>query len=353
VTDYANSNGELLLLCLATRFLAYMAMLCHLSGGSVCHRKARCENYRSALQLAATIGPYLAVWWTALSGDWPFVLLTVPVLGALKVRIFNLQHDCSHRSYFTTRAANDLVGELLGIVTLTPYHYWRWNHLHHHAASGNLDGRGGGDITLYTVREFLKLASTKKLLYRLYRNPFVFLLVGPIYHFMIRMRSPFIAPPHTKRRASIYFVNTFWVTTYMMVFAFYDDPNWFIGVHVASQFIGGMIGLWLFFVQHQFEDVKWKRSDKWNFHEAAHEGSSYLKLPALIEWFVARINLHHIHHVDVQIPNYKLKDVFTEVGNVYPLKEPLSFSDSLRGFRLKLWDEANQRMVGFPDRAAR
>ena len=321
-------------------------------------QKTRSKNYQSATQLIGAIGLYIGLWSVALYGPtmapgWTVLIAVAPIIGAFKVRIFNLQHDCAHRSYFTRPAVNDVVGLLLGIVTLTPHHYWRRNHLLHHATSGNLDQRGYGDIRLYTVNEFQQLPPTRKLIYRLYRNPFVFLAVGSVYYFIIKMRMPFIAPSRTRQRASIHFTNASWMVIYVLVFSFYKDPMYFIVMHGASQFIGGVLGLWLFFVQHQFDDGYWRRSGQWTFKDAAQAGSSYLKLPAFFEWFIAHINLHHVHHLDPRIPNYKLKAALTETATAHPPKEPITFLDSLRVFRLKLWDETSRRMVGFPNRAGR
>ncbi len=309
----------------------------------------RCATLRSTGQIAGTVCIYLWLWFSTLYPDelaLPWMLVASITIGLFTVRLFNLQHDCAHRSYFKTRLANDVVGSLLSIATLTPHFYWRMHHLTHHGTSGNLDRRGKGEILLYTVEEFIHLSVWRRMLYRAYRNPLLFLLLGPLFHFVIKMRLPYIAAAGTRERRSIHFVNVIWLAIYAVLFYVYPHPEKIITIHLVSFLLAGAIGLWLFFVQHQFEGTYWRRTDQWNFREASIKGSSYLKLPAPAAWFFAHINLHHVHHLDPKVPNYhlraKLRNCPIELSN------ELSVRESLAAFGFKLWDERAQKMVGFP-----
>jgi omega-6 fatty acid desaturase (delta-12 desaturase) len=310
----------------------------------------RSDKFRSIYQVGWTVLVYLGLWAAAIhfAAEWPAISIALAIfIGFFNVRLFNLQHDCSHRSYFRSAKANDYLGWALGITTLTPYAYWRLNHLLHHATSGDLDRRGQGDIMTYTVAEFEAMAGWRRFLYRCYRNPFVFLVIGTIAHFGIKMRIPYIAARGSKERWSIHFVNAAWLGFYATAYA-QGEP---LGVLMLVQFIGimvgGIIGLWLFFVQHQFEHAYWQRSEQWDFWDAASHGSSHLKLPRFFEWFFAYINIHHVHHLDPKIPNYFLPRQLAASGGA-PLRNEMPLKESLTAFKFKLWDETSQTLVGFP-----
>ncbi len=310
----------------------------------------RCTDYKSVFQVGWTIAVYFLLWGIALAaaaGTFAASLVLALVLGMFHVRIFNIQHDCTHHSYFTRAAANDAVGLLLGVLTLTPHFYWTRNHLRHHGTSGDLDRRGFGDIYVHTVREFKNLSRARQIFYLLYRNPFVYLLIGPMYHFMLKMRVPQIAKWRSKDRLSIHFVNAMIAVIFTTVLLCYDDPLKFFILYFISTMVGGAIGLWLFYVQHQFDGAYWRRSSEWRFSDASLQGSSFLKLPRFFEWFFVYINLHHVHHLYPRTPNYFLRSRMKEMPAGMRLNPEITFLESIRAFRLKLWDEDAQKMVDF------
>lgn len=310
----------------------------------------RPDNLRSLFQVGWTITFYFALWACALMCTGHLLWLGVIVacmIGITTVRIFNIQHDCTHHSYFTNKSANDYLGLLLSPFTLTPHFYWTKNHLRHHGTAGNLDRRGFGDIYTYTLREFNALPVHQKLSYVLYRNPFVFLFVGPIYHFGLKMRYPGIARRGSSERRSIYFVDTVIVLALAIILTSYPDSKHFFLLYIISFVVSGAIGLGLFYVQHQFEETYWQRSDLWRFADASIQGSSYLRMPRLIEWFLVYINLHHVHHLYPKTPNYWLRARAATLADASVPGE-IDMLDAWRAFRLKLWDEDGGKMIGFP-----
>lgn len=305
---------------------------------------------RSLLQVGGTLTFYSSLWIAALvyadRAFW-FSFILACMLGLVTVRIFNIQHDCTHHSYFKRKAANDYLGLLLGVFTLTPHVYWTKNHLRHHGTAGDLDRRGFGDIYTHTLQEFEELPLWRKLSYILYRNPAVYLLIGPIYHFGLKMRLPFIAPTGSGERRSIHLTNAMLALLALFIFAFYPRPGDVFLLIFVCFLVGGSVGLWLFYVQHQFEDTYWQRSDAWSFADASLQGSSYLRMPRPMEWFLLSINLHHVHHLYPKTPNYLLRARTADLPDV-PVPGDIGLIDALRTFRLKLWDEEAGKMVGFP-----
>jgi len=275
----------------------------------------------------------------------------VPAAGLL-VRLFMIQHDCGHGSFFRGRVANDWVGRAIGVMTLTPYDYWRQNHARHHANSGNLDHRGLGDIDTLTVREFLAQSRWRRILYRLYRHPMVMFGVGPTYLFVLKHRlpvgvmrggrKPWLSTMGTNAAIAALVAAVIWLVGY--------GP--FLLVHLPITVLAASIGVWLFYVQHQFEDTYWSHDEDWSFHEAALLGSSHYHLPVVLRWFTANIGIHHIHHLSSRIPCYRLPDVLRDhpqlagVGRMTLLK-------SLRSVPLVLWDEERLQLVSFADVRAR
>ena len=310
---------------------------------------------RSVMELIITGVPFLAIWaamWAAL--DFGFYslcfLLAVPAAGFL-VRLFLIQHDCGHGSFFKHRLVNDWVGRAIGVLTLTPYDMWRREHAIHHATAGNLDRRGMGDIRTLTVNEYLALPFLRRLQYRLYRNPFVMFALGPAFVFVLAQRLPIGAMTAGWRP----WVST--MATNAAIAAVAVAMMWLVGVgpflivHVPIMLLAATIGVWLFYVQHQFDDAVWARGASWDLHEAALHGSSYYDLPGVLRWFTANIGIHHIHHLCSRIPFYRLRQVLRDhpelgaVGRVTLLQ-------SLRSVRLALWDEYRQRMVSFREMRA-
>lgn len=306
---------------------------------------------RSLGELALTGLPFLALWvvgWAAYYfGYWWLSLLIALPAGAFLVRLFMIQHDCGHGSFFSQRVLNDWVGRVISVLTLTPYDFWRRTHAIHHATAGNLDKRGIGDVTTLTVREYQSFGFWQKLRYRIYRNPVVLFGVGPAYLFLIQQRlpiglmrkagwSPWISTQATNVAIAAAAGGLIWLVGYKA----------FLLVHLPVVLIAATIGVWLFYVQHQFEDTFWTNQKGWDFHEAALRGSSFYDLPAVLRWFTANIGIHHIHHMSSRIPFYRLNMVLRENPPLRSMSR-ITLLDSFRCVRLALWDEQGQRLVSF------
>ena len=308
---------------------------------------------RSIIQVLTTVVPLAVLWATMLYaldyGYWLIMLLAVPTAGFL-VRLFLIQHDCAHRSLFRSPLANDVLGCVIGVMTLTPYYYWRRLHLMHHATSGNLDRRGYGDIKTLTVSEYQRLSSFRRFMYRLYRNPLVLLGIGPVLYFGIVQR--FCTPRLTRcgrERASVYATNAGLLAVVTVLW-------WALGtqrlllVQVPVLLLASSAGVWLFYVQHQFAEAYWETGDSWGYVEAAMRGSSYYVLPKTLEWLTCHIGLHHIHHLHPHIPNYRLQQCLNE-NPILQRANRLTFRESLRCTSLKLWDEELKGLVPYPSTA--
>lgn len=305
------------------------------------------SRWRATFQLVNTLGPYAALWYLIYLSLPVSSWLVVPlaVLGGLfLVRIFIIFHDCGHRSYFKSAMANDVVGFITGVLTLTPYYHWRWEHAIHHASAGDLDKRGVGDIWTMTVEEYLNSSRWKRFAYRLARNPIVLFGIAPLYLFVIQQRFP---SPKASRREwwSVWIMNLviLGVST-GMVFIYGLLPYLFI--HLTIILVGGAAGIWMFYVQHQFEDVYWDRGEDWDFTAAALQGSSYYKLPKILQWFSGNIGFHHIHHLSPRIPNYNLERCH-KADPLFQGVKPVTFWASLKTLALRLWDEQRRKMVGY------
>jgi len=302
-------------------------------------------------QLATTLVGFVACWcgmlWL-LPYSYAYSLCLAPVTGAFLVRLFILQHDCGHRSFFRSRRANDVVGMFLSLLTFTPYHCWRREHAVHHATSGDLDRRGlGGEIETMTVREYQQAGRWRRFGYRLYRSPLVLLVIGPVLHFVIRQRFAFDLPKTWKHeRLSVYLTNlAIGGLTLLMV--------WLLGwrtlllIHGPVVVVASSLGVWMFYVQHQYEEAYWRSHDGWDYVAAALAGSSHYHLPRVLQWFTANIGLHHLHHLDSRIPNYLLPKCLADHPELQA-ECSLSLAASFSCLSLKLWDEDQGRLVGFP-----
>jgi acyl-lipid omega-6 desaturase (Delta-12 desaturase) len=286
---------------------------------------------------------YLSTSWSY----WLTILLALPTAGFL-VRIFAIQHDCGHHSFFRNRRANDWLGQACGVLTLTPYYFWKRNHASHHISSGDLSRRGLGDVGMLTVEEYLNRSRFGRLQYRVYRNPLVLFVFGAGYLFVLRHRFTLGIPRNWHReRMSVHATN--------LGIAFLIGLGWHtIGlpklfcIHGPVVIVGAAIGCWLFFVQHQFENAYWQPHEEWDFVSSALKGSSYYRLPRMLQWFTGNIGFHHIHHLDSRIPNYNLARCYATVPELRQAIT-LRFWDSFKCVRLKLWDEQQQRMVSFAD----
>jgi len=270
---------------------------------------------RSTIELAITVAAFALAWvvmWMTLGYGYAFtLLLAVPAAGLL-LRLFVLQHDCGHGSFFRTRAVNDWVGRVIGTVTLTPYDAWRRSHNAHHASSGNLDERGFGDIDTLTVREYLALPRWRRLRYRAYRHPLVMFGVGPAYLFLIRHRlpvglmrkgwEPWISTMATNAATAALIVAMMWLV----------GAGPFLLVQLPIVLLAASMGVWLFYVQHQFEETVWAEDPAWNLHEAALHGSSHYDLPPVLRWLTGHIGVHHVHHLSSRVPFYRLPAVLLD-----------------------------------------
>jgi omega-6 fatty acid desaturase (delta-12 desaturase) len=309
---------------------------------------------RSLFELTITVVPFLLLWaltWAALdAGYWLGLVLTVPAAGFL-LRIFLVQHDCGHGAFFRSRAANDWLGRALAVLTLTPYDYWKRSHALHHATTGNLGGRGVGDIDTLTVEEFRARSPAGRFFYQLYRHPLVMFGVGPAYLFLLRHRLPI----GMMRNGSGPWLST--MLTNAGILAVAGALVWKIGlgafllVHLPITLLAASFGVWLFYVQHQFEHTLWEAEEDWSFHEAALHGSSHYVLPGVLRWFTANIGVHHVHHLASRVPFYRLPEVLRDLPHLNEVCR-LTFRDSLKGLRLALWDEQKRRLVSFREARA-
>ncbi|MEP7130888.1 MAG: fatty acid desaturase [Sphingomicrobium sp.] len=307
---------------------------------------------RSILQLVTTATLFIAllVVMAAVSDGryWLTLALAVPAAGLL-VRLFIIQHDCGHGSFFKSRAANDFLGRALSVLTLTPYGSWSQGHAAHHASTGNLDRRGRGDVDTWTVAEYQASAPLKRLLYRLYRNPLVMVGFGAPTNFILLQR---LTVGHGFRdrnsRRSILSLDLALVVVFGLFCATFGVLP-VLRTYLPVIIIASWIGNWLFYVQHQFDQTHWERDGDWNFHVAALSGSSYFKLPPLLQWFSGNIGLHHVHHLCSRVPNYRLQACLDAAPELHRVAKLVTLRESLGCWRLALWDERRRLLVGFRD----
>ncbi len=306
-------------------------------------------TWRAVLQFFGPALPFLALTAAILVGFdhglWAAAVLILPA-GALLVRLFMIQHDCGHGSFFKSRWANDMAGRALGVLTLTPYTFWRQRHAVHHASSGNLEHRGTGDVTTLTVREYISSPFLKRLGYRLYRNPLVMFGVGPAYLFLIRHRFPLCNPLRQPRTwVSVLGTNAV-LALILVVMALTVGLTPFLLTYLPVLLLAASIGMWLFYVQHQFEDTWWETGTRWDYRAAALQGSSFYDLPRVLHWVTCHIGLHHLHHLSSRIPNYRLRECFERHQATLAARR-LTLLESLRCARLALWDEERRKLVPF------
>jgi len=305
---------------------------------------------RALFEVGVTVLPLALLWvlmWLSLDvGYWLTLLLAVPAGGFL-VRLFIIQHDCGHGAFFRNRAANTWVGRALGVLTLTPYDYWKRNHAVHHATSSNLDRRGIGDIDLMTVEEYRSKSLLRRLGYRCYRSAPVMFVIGPAWLFLLQHRLPF----NQMREGWRPWIST--MATNAAIAAVVAGMIWLVGwapfvmIHLPIMLIAASMGVWLFYVQHQFENVAWARTGGWSHHEAALTGSSYYDLPGLLRWFSGNIGIHHVHHLNSRIPYYRLPKVLRDLPELKAVAGRLTLKDSLKSIPLSLWCERREKLVSF------
>jgi omega-6 fatty acid desaturase (delta-12 desaturase) len=311
------------------------------------------SGWRGLFELAVTIVPFIALWmlsWVLVAnGHYWGLLFTIPAAGFL-VRLFMIQHDCGHGAFFGRRGLDDWIGRAIGVLTLTPYDTWRRTHAIHHASSGNLDARGIGDVRTLTVTEYRALSFWGKLGYRLYRHPAVMFGIGPMYLFLIQQRLPFGA----MRVGPLPWVSTMGtnvgIATIVVVLIWLIGIVPFLLIQLPIVIMAGTAGVWLFYVQHQFEDTHWSVKPEWQFENAALHGSSFYDLPKPLHWLTANIGIHHVHHISSRVPYYRLQQAlrdFPELRNI----GRISILESIRGVKLVLWDEAQKRLITFREAA--
>ncbi|PWW02377.1 omega-6 fatty acid desaturase (delta-12 desaturase) [Paenibacillus cellulosilyticus] len=308
---------------------------------------ARTNISASLRQLANTLLPFLLLWTAAYASLSVSYWLTLPiaiVAASFLIRTFIIFHDCCHQSFFKSRKANDWLGNITGILTHFPYEQWKNAHNIHHATSGNLDKRGVGDMWILTVEEYIASPARTKLAYRLYRNPLVFLLLGPLLVFLVTYRKN---RPGAKRREKLntYMTNVAIVALYAGLCALLGWKSVLL-VQVPILWVAGMMGIWLFYVQHQFEDSYFENDDEWSYVKAAVEGSSYYQLPRLLQWITGNIGFHHVHHLNPKVPNYNLEKTHLAIP---PLQKAatINIRTSLQSLRFRLWDEDAKTFIGF------
>jgi acyl-lipid omega-6 desaturase (Delta-12 desaturase) len=302
---------------------------------------------RALWQIINTVVPYAGAWYLMYRLAEISLWLTIPVAviaGGLLVRIFIIFHDCGHGSYFRSRWANDIVGFLAGIMTFTPYYHWRWEHAIHHGSSGHLDKRGTGDIWTMTVQEYLDASRWKRFSYRLARNPLVLFVIAPLFVFVVLQRFP-SQKASRRERHSVWWMNLALLCVAVVMSSIFGVGAYLL-IQAVAWLVAGAAGIWLFYVQHQFEDVYWERGENWDYVAAALRGSSFYKLPRILQWFSGNIGFHHIHHLSPRIPNYNLQRCH-EADPIFQQVKPITLLASLRSLAYRLWDEPAKKLVGY------
>ena len=312
--------------------------------------KYKPDTRRSVLQLVLSAVLFVATWFLMYAvhdrAYWLTLLLAVPAAFFL-IRLFIIQHDCGHGSFFRSAKLADAVGSLIGVVSLTPYHYWKKTHAIHHATSGNLEHRGFGDIETKTVAEYLALSRRGRFNYRVYRHPVTLFVIGAAMHFLVKHRIPTIVPREWKReRWSILWTDIVLVGL-ILTAGLLIGFKALLMVQLPLTLLACSLGVWLFYVQHQFEPTYWEHDTDWRYSQAALEGSSFYKLPKVLHWMTGNIGFHHIHHLNARIPNYRLPEVFRNHPELNVRVTQLTLWQSLRSARMTLWDEKNRRLIGF------
>ncbi|WP_319479353.1 fatty acid desaturase [uncultured Draconibacterium sp.] len=307
------------------------------------------DSLKSVWQIINTFIPYVGVWVLLVYSLSVSLWLTAPLLiiaAGLLVRLFIIFHDCGHGSFFKSQKANRYVGMLFGILAFTPYDKWHSMHMKHHATVGNLDKRGVGDVWTMTKEEYLASSKKKRLYYRLYRHPITMFGIGSLYVFLIQNR--FTKDWMTQKQKNNVYVTNIALVLLFVVMSFAIGFFTYLILQLIIIYLAGMAGLWLFYLQHQYEDVSWVRSNDWTYTKLALEGSSFVKFPKLLQWFSGNIGFHHIHHINARIPNYNLPKVYAE-NKIFRAVKPVTFRASLRTMRLRLWDEKLQKLIGFEE----
>ena len=306
---------------------------------------------RSLFELAVTVAPFVALWavaWWALSINAVLALVLALANAAFLVRLFIIQHDCGHGTLFRDRRLCDWIGRVIGVFTLTPYDVWRKTHAIHHATTGNLDRRSAGDVPLLTVREYRKKRWLGRALYRLVRHPVFLFGVAPFYTFFLHHRLPV----HLMGSGGRYWLSAMATNaaiglalTLIVLLGGWDV---LLLVFLPTTLLAAIAGVWLFYVQHQFEETNWEHEDDWNIQEAALYGSSHFDLPGILRWITGNIGVHHVHHLASRIPFYRLPEVIEDHATLAKARR-ITLWQSFRCARLHLWDEKHRRLLSFAE----
>ncbi len=298
-------------------------------------------------QVINTVVPYAALWclmYFSLRVSWWLAVPLAVLAGGFLVRAFIIFHDCGHGSFVPSAKTNDALGFLTGVLTFTPYYHWRWEHAIHHASSGDLDRRGTGDVWTLTVEEYLGASRWKRFSYRLARNPVILFGLAPLYLFLIHQRFP-NGKAAGRERHSVWWTNlALAVQTGGLCWLF--GLKAYLLLQLIVLVVAGAAGVWLFYVQHQFEGVYWERKEQWDYSLAALQGSSFYKLPKVLQWFSGNIGFHHIHHLSPRIPNYNLEKCHRSEP-LFQAVKPVTLLSSFKSFTFRLWDEQRRKLVGY------
>jgi omega-6 fatty acid desaturase (delta-12 desaturase) len=317
---------------------------------SVVARYQQTEVWRAVVELVTTLLPLAALFTLMfVSLAWPYwvtLLLAIPTAG-FTVRTFIIMHDCAHNSFLPWRVPNDVIGSITGALTLTPFSQWRRDHAIHHASSGDLDRRGHGDVHTITVREYLALSPIERFKYRCVRHPLALLAVGPIWLIVNQRFRTRGKATKDKQITSVWGLNVAMIVAAIVFFALGVLPEVLL-VYGPVIYLAGAAGVFLFYVQHQFEDTYWEHHEEWDYAAASIAGSSYLKLPQPLAWLTGHIGLHHVHHIGPKIPNYKLQQAHDE-NPFFHKVTVIRLRDTGRALRLALWDEETDRLISFAD----
>ncbi len=305
--------------------------------------------WKSTWQVINSLVPFLALWvlmYYSLRISYVLTLALAVVNAGFVVRIFIIQHDCGHGSFYKSKKANNLIGSIFGVLTLTPYYHWRKKHAKHHANSGDLDFRGFGDVDTKTVAEYKAMSRWERFKYRFYRNPFVMFVLGPFFVFVIENRLPLkIKKSEKKERASVHLTNLALAILILGIGSWIGFKEFFL-IQTPISLIAATVGVFLFYFQHQFEDTYWRWHEDWDYQVAALEGSSYFKLPKVLQWFTGNIGFHHVHHLSPLIPNYLLERAHNE-NPIFHDVETLNPVSCIKMIFLDLWDEERNKLISF------
>jgi omega-6 fatty acid desaturase (delta-12 desaturase) len=303
--------------------------------------------WRSIWQIVDTLGPYALLWYLmyrSLAVSYWIALPLAILTGGFLVRVFIIHHDCGHGAFFKSRKANDTWGFITGVLTFTPYYLWRWEHAIHHAHAGDLDQRGLGAVWTLTVQEYLEASRWKRFAYRMARNPVVLFVIAPLFVFLVRHRFP-KAGASMRERHSVYWTNLALLGMAAAMSLIFGIKAYLL-IQLTVMAVAGSAGVWLFYVQHQFEGVYWERHGDWDYLAAALQGSSFYKLPKVLQWFSGNIGFHHIHHLSPRIPNYNLEKCH-QAEPLFQNVPPVTLFASFKSFAYRLWDEPRHRLVGY------